>query len=55
MDEETILRQAMQNVAMKNLMNELREAVVFGPKILGDIYAEYQKLSEKKDENSSST
>ena len=49
MDEESALRQAMQNIAMKNLMAELREAVVFGPKILGNIYSEYLKLTEAKE------
>jgi hypothetical protein len=49
MDEESALRQALQNVAMKNLMAELREAIVIGPKILGDIYSEYLKLIETKE------
>jgi hypothetical protein len=49
MDEEQALRKALQNVAMRNLMDELREAVVLGPKILGDIYSEYMKLTEEKE------
>lgn len=51
MDEEQALRKAMQNVAMRNLMNELREAIVMGPKILGDIYSEYMKLTEEKEKD----
>lgn len=55
MDDGDLLKQAMMNVAMNNFMKELRESVVFGPKILGDVYAEYQKLMEKKNENSPSS
>jgi hypothetical protein len=50
MTEEDTLKKAMQNVAMRNLMKELREAVMCGPKILGDIYTEYQKLEHENSE-----
>lgn len=48
MDDGEVLKLAMMNVAMNNFMKELREAVVFGPKILGDVYAEYTRLIEEK-------
>lgn len=52
MDEGVLLKQAMNNIAMKRLMAELREAIVMGPPILAEIYAEFQQLqSTQKQED----
>ena len=53
-DVGVTLERAIRNVAMNNLLAELRAAITVGPKVLGDIYAEFQRLQaeqqEKEDE-----
>jgi hypothetical protein len=49
MDEGELFKKALHNVAMNKLMEELREAVVTGPKVLSDIYKEYLKLSKEEE------
>lgn len=41
------LDQAITNVALNRLKKELREAIVFGPPILGEIFQEYNTLVEQ--------
>ena len=48
-DEGEVLKKAMMNVAMRRFMDELREAVVTGPKIFSDVYGEYLKLLEQQE------
>ena len=50
-DSGALLEQAIRNVAMRNLIAELRQAVVLGPKVLGDIYAEFQHLQQEKQDD----
>jgi hypothetical protein len=50
-DVGATLEQAIRNVAMRRLLAELREAVVFGPPVLGEIYKEFQRLQEEQDGN----
>ena len=49
-DVGATLEQAIKNVAMNNLLAELREAVVVGPKVLGDIYKEFERLQKEKED-----
>ena len=44
------LELAIENLAKKKLMAELREAIVYGPPVLGDLLAEYQRLVKEKNE-----
>ena len=39
------LKQAMENVARERFKRELREAIIYGPRILGDLLGEYEKLT----------
>ena len=39
------LKQAMENVARARFQAELREAIIYGPKILGDLLGEYERLT----------
>lgn len=39
------LKQAMENLARARFQAELREAVIYGPKILGDLLKEYERLT----------
>lgn len=39
------LKQAMENVARARFQAELREAIIFGPRILKDLLGEYEKLT----------
>ena len=48
-DVGATLDRAIKNVAMNRLLDELRDAVAFGPKVLGDIYAEFQRLQDEKE------
>lgn len=41
-----ILNQAIQNLAVNALMDDLRNAVIFGPPVLSKVLAEYQRLSD---------
>ena len=45
------LERAIRNVAMNRLMVELREAVTMGPPVLGEIYAEFQRLQTEQEED----
>lgn len=53
-DVGATLERAIRNVAMNNLLAELRNAVAFGPKILGDIYAEFQRLQTEQENDDES-
>jgi hypothetical protein len=44
------LERAIRNVAMNRLLHELREAVTMGPPVLGEIYAEFQRLQDEKED-----
>jgi len=48
-DVGATLDRAIKNVAMNRLLDELREAVTMGPKVLGDIYKEFQRLQDEKE------
>lgn len=53
-DVGVTLERAIRNVAMNHLLDELRQAATIGPKVLGDTYAEFQRLQaeqEKEDES----
>lgn len=43
---EQALKQAMENVAHERFQAELREAIIYGPKILGDLLKEYERLTK---------
>ena len=43
---EQALKQAMENVARARFQAELREAIIYGPKILGDLLKEYERLAD---------
>lgn len=43
---EQALKQAMENVARARFQAELREAIIYGPKILGDLLKEYERLTD---------
>lgn len=49
-DVGVTLERAIRNVAMNRLLDELRQAVTMGPKVLGDIYAEFQRLQAEQEE-----
>ena len=44
---EQALKQAMENLARARFQAELREAIIYGPKILGDLLGEYEKLTKQ--------
>lgn len=44
--DESALKQAMENVARARFQAELREAIIYGPKILGDLLKEYERLTD---------
>lgn len=50
-DVGATLERAIRNVAMNRLLHELREAVTFGPPVLGEIYAEFQRLQTEQEED----
>jgi hypothetical protein len=52
---EEALKQAMENVARARFQAELREAIIYGPKILGDLLGEYEKLTGEKHESGQHT
>lgn len=39
-----LLKRAMENVARERFDRELREAIIYGPRILGDVFGEYERL-----------
>ena len=43
-----LLNLAMENVARERFQRELREAIIYGPKILGDVFGEYERLMGKE-------
>ena len=45
------LKQAMENVARARFQAELREAIIYGPKILGDLLGEYERLTTEPTED----
>lgn len=49
-DVGATLERAIRNVAMNRLLVDLREAVTLGPPVLGEIYAEFQRLQAEQDE-----
>ena len=49
-DVGVTLERAIRNVAMNRLLDELRQAVTMGPPVLGEIYAEFQRLQAEQQE-----
>ena len=43
-----ILAKAMESVARARFQAELREAIIYGPKILGDLLGEYERLAAEE-------
>jgi hypothetical protein len=48
-DVGVTLERAIKNVAMNRLLGELRNAVTLGPPVLGEIYAEFQRLQAEQE------
>jgi hypothetical protein len=48
-DVGATLERAIKNVAMNRLLDELRNAVTLGPPVLGEIYAEFQRLQQEQE------
>jgi pilus assembly protein TadC len=48
------LNEAIDNVATKKFMIELREALIYGPPAFRLVFDEYMKIKEKKDEKEKS-
>lgn len=42
-----VLKVAMENVARARFQTELREAIIYNPKILGEVLGEYEKLAKE--------
>lgn len=44
------LELALEKLAKRRLMKELREAIVYGPPVLGELLSEYQLTVKEKNE-----
>lgn len=53
-DVGVTLERAIRNVAMNRLLDELRQAVTMGPPVLGEIYAEFQRLQAEQENDDES-
>ena len=47
MIDNEILERAMENLARERFQKELREAIVYGPKVLGELWNEYERLKNE--------
>jgi hypothetical protein len=48
-----VLELAIENLAKRRLMEELRQAIIYGPPVLGELLAEYQRVVKEKNDDKS--
>jgi hypothetical protein len=44
-----LLNEAIQNIAIKRYMSEVREAIIYGDSVLGELMGEYMRLHDKRE------